>query len=1224
MQTAFCGSSLPLSTRRILHVRLGNLNSARFEFATASVVHRHAFHGTPLFRGTHARHHTGLTRSLRFAPSIVTKCAASEPSVQQRDIHQREHSSTSATRSPEEGNGAQEGTSIEQLRDEYDRVRTESDSNPAPVANLVKSIIPFDLDDFQLDALRALSSGKSVVLSAPTGAGKTIVGEMAVYLALCKRLRVFYTTPLKALSNQKFYDFKRQFGDDRVGLLTGDITINRDADIIVMTTEIYRNMLYAEATETRNEPPVTDNLFAVIFDEFHYLNDRDRGTVWEESVINSPPHVVLVALSATMSNSTDVKQWFESVQGPTALVESHVRPVPLLFGYCDQDGLTPLFADEKRNRSSGGRTRGFAKSRRQRNEPQTEVKLHPKLLRKLNSKEKRDQDSKRRRPTRIEDDMTETEIMRIKSSRVVDKKRFGRRDGMEVPSFQYVVRTLQRREMTPCIVFIFSRMGCDRAAMSTANNQDSLVTPEEQVKIKERLDAFVKAHPGMVQPDRLNVAMKGIASHHAGLMPLWKICVEELFQDGLIKVVFATETLAAGINMPARSTVISMLSKRIGDEGFTALTTSQVLQMAGRAGRRGKDTIGHSIVLRSRREGAKEAFKILTAGVDALESKFTPNYGMVLNLLSTRSLEDAKVLVERSFGNFLRQKYMENRKGQGAEVGEGDDTYLLERAALESVFEDAKKILETVDNDSLRAYIKNLERVKAEKRALGYLVEQSANSERELIEDTLTFAPTGTRLLLKDRTEGPSSGATRRQKRREYSAAMAAAAQGDLGTELKSFYLGATDADVEDLDVDEEDVEVKVLEAILLDIHQDSPGILPVFAAIDGNGELRLFNHTAVVQLFYDEEPLNVEEYVTDWADVVLPGRTQWRSLTIDQYVAPLPTRLDGLVECVKSWRADRELGRLNKTLNDGGSLNVVDMQRPEILKQADRVRHAKDCVRKHALHTHEDIQMILAAKRAIPTIEATLEGAVDPFGNKRRKRRSRGKKYAERVTEKEKEKEKEVEDEVVIGKSSWDDFMSLVSVLQHYGFIDESYNVTSLGSLGAKIRAENELWTSVALLDPELEHISPMHLGALLGATQQESSRQDVYIAAEPSKPVVEGIERFSAERTRLFAVQTEFGVDAPVYLDCERMGLVEMWSSGMSWVEVMGNTSLQEGDAVRILRRVLDMLRQIQYLPIVGEGVKRNAKRSVALMDRFPVTDDMTYVVREGEKVSQEDENA
>jgi superfamily II RNA helicase len=457
-------------------------------------------------------------------------------------------------------------------------------------------LFPFPLDDFQRSAVRALEADKSVVVCAPTGSGKTLIGEYAIYRALDAGKRVFYTTPLKALSNQKLRDFREQFGPDQVGLLTGDTAINRDAPVVVMTTEIFRNMLYG--TRIGEVGTSLQDVQAVVLDECHYMNDRQRGTVWEESIIYCPPEIQLLALSATVENSDQLTDWLCQVHGPTELIYSTFRPVPLDFHYCNGKGpgLGPLLNDQQTG-------------------------LHPFLKKKQRRKSEQ-------------------------------KGRRGRRDGI---SISFVLSQLQQRDMLPAIYFIFSRRGCDRAVNEVSNL--SLVNEAESARLKEAIDTFLAWNPEAARAGQVEPLYRGIAAHHAGILPAWKGLVEELFQQGLIKVVFATETLAAGINMPARTTVISSLSKRT-DSGHRLLMASEFLQMSGRAGRRGMDDRGHVVTVETPFEGAKEAAYLATVGPDPLVSQFTPSYGMVLNLLQTHTLEEARTLIERSFGQYLANLHL--------------------------------------------------------------------------------------------------------------------------------------------------------------------------------------------------------------------------------------------------------------------------------------------------------------------------------------------------------------------------------------------------------------------------------------------------------------------------------------------------------------------------------------------------------------------------------------
>jgi superfamily II RNA helicase len=456
---------------------------------------------------------------------------------------------------------------------------------------------PFPLDPFQLDALHSLDSGRSVVVCAPTGSGKTVIGEHAIRLALDRGERVFYTTPLKALSNQKFRDFSSALGEAHVGLLTGDISIRPDAPVVVMTTEVFRNMLYGGAPA---EPRLRSLRF-VVLDECHYINDAGRGTVWEESIIRCPRGIQLVALSATIANAEELAAWMTRAHGPTDLVAEDRRPVPLRVHFFRRGRLTPLLTRDGKPAPGVGQSRGGRLSARPESTP------HP--------------------------------------TRVIERLREG--------------------DMLPAIYFIFSRRGCEYAIERSAHL--SLLIPDEIDRMEAILDPLIAANPFVRRHPHLHYLARGLAVHHAGLLPAWKSVVERLFQAGLIKVVFATETLAAGINMPARTTVISALTKR-GDEGYRTLTASEFLQMSGRAGRRGMDPVGHVVVLPDPYRSMEEAARLAASPPNPLLSRFTPTYGLVLGLLRTHTPEEAENLLRQSFGQFQAERRAiasdERRKGK--------------------------------------------------------------------------------------------------------------------------------------------------------------------------------------------------------------------------------------------------------------------------------------------------------------------------------------------------------------------------------------------------------------------------------------------------------------------------------------------------------------------------------------------------------------------------------
>ena len=446
---------------------------------------------------------------------------------------------------------------------------------------------PFELDDFQKDACNCINEGKSVVVCAPTGAGKTVIAQHAIHRALEEGKRIFYTTPLKALSNQKFYDFGEKYGVENVGLLTGDTSINRSARIVVMTTEVFRNMLYGT-----NFGAVADNLKDVkyvVLDEVHYMNDEQRGTVWEESIIYSPSNVQIIALSATVANSQQLCDWINTVHAGTAHVYTDFRPVPLRHYYFDSSKPTeilPLLTPEGRLNK--------------RIKPEKKMSFHSRQAKKQNT---------------VKD----------------------------------VIKVLHCKQMLPAIFFTFSRKKCDENMEKCSDI--NLITQEEARQIREEIQEFLKEHTYLANNKNLEYLYNGVASHHAGLLPAWKLLVERLFQKGLIKVVFATETLAAGINMPARTTVISAISKRT-DSGHRMLTANEFLQMSGRAGRRGMDKIGYVVVMGTQFQSPDEVADLVRSSSNPLESQFSPGYSMVLNLLQNLELDQAKELILKSFGYF--------------------------------------------------------------------------------------------------------------------------------------------------------------------------------------------------------------------------------------------------------------------------------------------------------------------------------------------------------------------------------------------------------------------------------------------------------------------------------------------------------------------------------------------------------------------------------------------
>jgi ATP-dependent RNA helicase HelY len=459
---------------------------------------------------------------------------------------------------------------------------------------------PFPLDDFQRDALDALDARRSVLVAAPTGAGKTLVAEYAIAAALEQGGKTFYTTPLKALSNQKYGDFVRLYGADNVGLLTGDNAINGEAPIVVMTTEVLRNMIYAGS-------PTLAGLRYAVLDEVHYLQDPARGAVWEEVIIHLPTEIAIVALSATVSNAEEVAAWMQTVRGETEAIIEERRPVELVQLYmvgergADRLHLLPTFVDdngELRPNPVAARLDGRG--------PARGVRAHrPKL----------------HRPWRTE---------------VVDR--------------------LAEERMLPAIVFVFSRAGCDQAVEQCLDGGIRLTDASERVALRRIADAHLEALDDadleVLGYDAWLAGLEaGVAAHHAGMVPPMKEAVEEAFSAGLLKVVFATETLSLGINMPARSVVVEKLSKFTG-EHHELLTPGEYTQLAGRAGRRGIDDVGYAVVLWDPFVAFEQVAGLASRRTYALTSSFRTTYNMAANLVQRYEREEARRLLDLSFAQY--------------------------------------------------------------------------------------------------------------------------------------------------------------------------------------------------------------------------------------------------------------------------------------------------------------------------------------------------------------------------------------------------------------------------------------------------------------------------------------------------------------------------------------------------------------------------------------------
>ena len=455
----------------------------------------------------------------------------------------------------------------------------------------------FGFDDFQIQACHAVEDGKGVLVAAPTGAGKTVVGEFAAFSALSQGKKCFYTTPIKALSNQKYFEFVERFGEDRVGLLTGDTNINAEAEVLVMTTEVLRNMLYANST-------TLSNLGSVVMDEVHYLADKFRGAVWEEVLIHLMESVQVISLSATVSNAEEFGEWLGEVRGSTEVIVSEVRPIPLYQHVLIGNRLIDLFSEPG--------------------------KVNPEIL-----------------------GLEREALRRVRGPRG-RRDRFG--DSESRLTRADIIDKLQRENLLPAITFIFSRAGCDAAVKQCLHAGIKLTSAEERLEIVNTAARYTQ---NLAEEDLdvlgyrewLLALERGIAAHHAGLLPSFKGAVEDLFKRGLVKAVFATETLALGINMPARTVVLEKLTKWNG-EAHVSITPGEYTQLTGRAGRRGIDIEGNAVVQWSPTVDSATAAGLASTRTYPLRSSFTPTYNMSINLISRFGRERARGSLESSFAQF--------------------------------------------------------------------------------------------------------------------------------------------------------------------------------------------------------------------------------------------------------------------------------------------------------------------------------------------------------------------------------------------------------------------------------------------------------------------------------------------------------------------------------------------------------------------------------------------
>ena len=521
------------------------------------------------------------------------------------------------------------------------------------------ALYPFPLDDFQIAAIETFMNGDSVMVAAPTGTGKTVVAEFGVYESFRRGGQVIYTTPIKALSNQKFRDLRAIYSD-QVGLLTGDVTENSRAPILVMTTEVLRNMLL-------QTPWDLDSVDCVIFDEVHYIADQERGTTWEEAIILCPEHIQLICLSATVSNAGEIADWISRTHRPVQLITHDQRAIPLALYYYLDKKLRPVIDH------NGIQVADFPKVGGEIRQRARQSGMNPAQMRKQAESEE--------------------------------------------PQPWEIINAMGAREMLPAIYFLFSRRDCEENARRYSMMRPRLIRDDETARqIQETLDTYL----GSMRPEDHELAQvklitslvsEGIGFHHAGLLPVLKQLVEVLFIRGLMQVVFATDTLALGVNMPARSVVIGRMSKWDGRRQ-RMLIPNEFSQMAGRAGRRGMDLKGNIVVPYSPWVPFPDMLKIATGELEPVISAFAIRYNTVLNLWDPPHGHRVRQVLEQSLAQFQSARRARDLEddivGLGERIGQIPQGCLIGLDAGDELLDDYRGFNHSIS--ALKGKERNLDR----------------------------------------------------------------------------------------------------------------------------------------------------------------------------------------------------------------------------------------------------------------------------------------------------------------------------------------------------------------------------------------------------------------------------------------------------------------------------------------------------------------------------------
>lgn len=1207
-------------------------------------------------------------------------------------------------------------------------------------ADFFQPYFNFPLDTWQIEAGKHIVDGKSVICAAPTGAGKTVVGEMALRHVLEKGRQGIYTTPLKALSNQKFLELRKLFGSNNVGLSTGDMTINRNAPIVVMTTEVYRNMAWRETNTTAddNNLIITSimrqenrlaNVAVVVFDEFHYMGLKGRGGVWEESVITSQSHTQIVALSATLPNANRLANWIESVTlRPTELVVAQgKRPVPLRYLFATSDGLFPLFHDpdagpgapkgllglrgdglhyltEESETKKNKKIKGFQEN----DQPKSKktsfprgLQLHSDLRRRaeqvsnkvdrlLDKEERKFQEESRGRGAnynREEERRTAAGRSSVRKLSAHEEKR--KRDQIlkremrrAVPELHVLLKRLQQKDILPAIFFIFSRVGCENAAKEvckfmlyqqqrqiaardTKRTNDTMlrdrdgrtfrdvavITDEKMVEILERDDevtkedilsitlhpfseeslsfyanqgllplksveevaarvkAFNKENEEIAFSDEIAVQfMLGVSSHHAGQLAAHKAFVESLFQSQLMKVVFATETLAAGINMPARTTVICSMSKRGDGASMNLLETSNLLQMAGRAGRRGMDSDGTCVIVATPFEGPEDAASILLSEIKPISSQFSPSYTLALNLIARGAgkLDVARDLVQKSFAMWEKRQLESSLESS---LGS-----LENEQSAESI---KRKISQENFMSSLNWVVVNAIEQKTEERLqiTSAKLEECLSvlaSAKSLRKAAYSYEAM-TRILTLERT---TLGYLQKE-----------------ADELNS-YLTEIDRALLGIEADFAEFTKEDTTHIVDQIQIQKARIL--------KNELDLENHPFASLAVIANDSLYNGDVLSD----MLPILAAARGLDTNNYSELEKVSADEIVTFAKACK------QIERKRRDGvlisttpGETNLEQKETPDNaftdILSIIKVLNSYGC-----LLSHEDLNLTDTNSEAYEITSAGKDVSLLNFDNSLWalcalggawdvKYHSHGLDELQRsldtafyVDENNEVHELNSEDSLHVGNNS-------ANIVEDLPAMEAEELISSLRCLSAF-----EIAGYVSCLVSE-------------GSTRDGSFVDSSYMSFENlSRPQQDVVRTALLAAERLIEVQTIFGLDDlafPCRLDLSVCSVVTAWTAGCTWNEALEMSGMAPGDLARVLHRAMDALRQFGSLPFhavrsrdsspatrllscgIHPDIRKLCREAATAMNRYPLKDslpleeeliDASEVVSEFDLLSTEDD--